>query len=237
MTDEQIIQSGQTVANKTLETMSDIIQALIAALSDKSPAKDKEVLELFSEYVEKGGELATVVCARESYDLFDEIAKDEGLTYYAALDQTSGAVNIIVKDKDAAKLVEISKKMAERGQEIMKNPQLPVAAYTRNFGDKKIMYINIDSYEQVEKAKAKVAELGAHFAVAKKNDGSYMVLTESEDVQKLKDAEAIPKDSLAKYFAHQDNFQDVLRLIRDRRRREEEKKEMEKTQKKNRGRE
>lgn len=236
MTDEQIIRSGETLANKGMEVVDDLIQALIAALSNKSSEKEKEVLEVLAEYVKDGGELYTTACDKDAFELFEEIAKREGLTYYAGLNQETGVITIITKDQDAGKLVEISKEMAERGEMIMHNPQLPVAAYTREFGNA-IVYANVDSYEHVEKAKSKAAELGAHFAVARKNDGSYMILTNKADVDKLREAEVIPKQAPAMIFAHQSGLQDVLKLVRDRRRREQEQKEMEKEQKKNRGRE
>lgn len=236
MTDEQIIRSGQTVANESLEVMSDVIQAFISALSEMSSAKDREVLDAFADYVREGGELSTTICDRESFDLFEEIAKTNGLTYYAALDQTSGKVSIIVKDTDIEKLVDISREMTERGQMIMKNPQLPVAAYTQHFGGD-VMYVNIDSYEQIEKSKSKAAELDAHFAVARKNDGSYMVLTSQADLPKLEEAGVIPMQSTAMILAHQSNLQDVLKIVKERRRQEEKKRMQEKAERKNHSRE
>lgn len=236
MTDSMGLNMASEMQSKALEVMSDVIQAFLAALSAKSTKEQQEVLRRFADYVKTGGMLTTTKCSQEAFEAFKEAAKEADLTYYAALDNTTGNVMIITKDKDVEKVMDISKQMAAENHPVFENPQLPVAEYTKRLGDK-IMYVNIDSYDRVEAAKGKAAELGAHFAVARKNDGSYMVIAEADDIPKLAEAGVITLDRAPMIFGGQTDLQDVQRIVKERRDRLEQEKQREREERKERGRE
>ena len=99
------------------------------------------------------------------------------------------------------------------------------------------MYLYIDSYDRVEAAKGKAAELGAHFAVARKNDGHYMVISEASDMPKLAEAGVITLDRAPMIFGGQTDLQDVQRIVKERRDRMEQEKQREREERKERGRE
>ena len=236
MTDSMVLNMASEMQSKALEVMSDVIQAFLAALSAKSTKEQQEVLKLLADYVKTGGSLATTQCSQGAFEAFHEAAKASDLTYYAALDNNTGNVVIITKDKDMEKVMDISKQMAKENHPVFENPQIPVAEYTKRLGDK-IMYANIESYDQVESKKGKAAELGAHFAVAKKDDGSYMVIAEADDIPKLKKAEIIPPDKTTLMLGYQTNLQDVQRIVREKREKIEKEQKREREEKKERGRE
>lgn len=236
MNEAQVAKMGMDMGNKALEVMSDLVQALIAALSDKSNREQQDVLKNFSEYVKNGGELLTTQCSPQAYEAFEAAAKAADLTFYAAMDQDNGKVVIITKDKDMEKVMDISKEMAANEKPLFKDPQVPVAEYTHE-SDKQILYVSVDNYERIAAAKAKAAELGAKFAVSRKNDGTYMVICHDEDMPKLEKAGIVPQEATPMVFGQHTDLQDVHNIVEKRRKEKAEEQERAREAKKSKERE
>lgn len=227
--DRQIMNMGQTVANKSLETMDHIVQALLSMLSEKSSLKGREALKILEEYVNSGGLLTVTECEADSFTDFAESAKTNELTYYAATNGQTGKITIITRDIDSDRVTEIGKELAKAGKAMAKDPQVPLSVFTdsNRLGDP-IRYVNIPSYEYVMGIKQKAVDIGFSFAVAKKQDNTYMMIFNNEDLPKAQSANILPEGIAAMYFSSHTDLQDVREIIE--RRRKEKEQENEKLQ-------
>lgn len=55
MDDRTLVNQGMAYAQQTMETGDDLIQALLAALSERSIPQQRSTLEQFSQYEKTGG--------------------------------------------------------------------------------------------------------------------------------------------------------------------------------------
>ena len=85
MNDEQTIQTGAKLFDKTLEALEELINALLSL-----PANNREqfhILQKFAEYAREGGDLRAIQFDSVGLEDFHKAAKEHNLTYYAVVNE------------------------------------------------------------------------------------------------------------------------------------------------------
>lgn len=105
MNDEQTIQTGAKLFDKTLEALEELINALLSL-----PANNREqfhILQKFADYAREGGELRAIQFDSVGLEDFHKAAKEHNLTYYAVVNESVSEATVIIKDCDLKDLDEV----------------------------------------------------------------------------------------------------------------------------------
>ena len=176
MDDKTLVNTGMAYSEKTLEAVDDVLQALIAALSEKDNTERNHVLEEFAKYVQGGGGLHAAQFNSGKLKEFEQAAKENGLAYYAVTDVRGGKASAIIKDRDVPLFERTAEQMAEKGNPLYKDPQLYVAEFLDKYEGRDIVFSQVDSLEKVKTVKRGAVDKGIEFAVGRQQDNSYIVM-------------------------------------------------------------
>lgn len=172
--DDFMAKQSVNVANKVMEVMDDVIQALLAALMKKSTAEQQNILANFADYVANGGTLRTVDIDQEHFEAFEEAAEQADMSYYA-LSHPDGTVGIILMEQDVAKFNDVVQQMDAAGEPLVKNPQLAYDDFRERYGDVGTAEALIEDPELIDMVKKEATAQGVEFAVTRSENGKYMI--------------------------------------------------------------
>ena len=183
--DDYMAKQSVNLANKVLEVMDDVIQALLAALMKKSTAEQQNILANFADYVANGGTLRTVDIDQEHFKAFEEAAAQADMSYYA-LSHPDGTVGIILMEQDVAKFNDVVQQMDAAGEPLVKNPQLAYDDFRVRYGDVGTAEALIEDPELIDMVKQEAAACGIEFAVTQSQNGKYMIHYRDKDERALR---------------------------------------------------
>jgi len=213
MEDRDLARMGMGITTKSMEVMDDLIQALLAALANKSTSDQQEVLKQFAEYVKEKGTLLAMECEPGVFPAFQEAAEANDLTYYAVQNRDTGKVSIITRDLDHEKIKETLLEMAKQGKPMVKDPQIPLKDMLERYDSLGLVYTTIPDYSCVEAAKEAAAEANIEFSVAKRADNSYMVIYLLKDYKAVREAGLVPEGRHFQVLVSHMDLQDVREIV------------------------
>lgn len=196
MTDNTLLQSSVTLAEKTLDTVDDILKALIEALSAKSTKEQHTVLERFSAHIDSGGTLNAIQLDTTHLKNFDEAAKALDLDYYPITDNEKAT--ILLMDKDVLSVNAIADELAKQGKPLYRNPQIPISDFMERHKNSEIVYVQVDNLSAIDAAKQRASEANLEFSVCRRADCGYIVVFDKQSQADLVAAGIIPDQKSAK---------------------------------------
>ncbi len=108
MNDEQTIQTGSRLFEKSMEALEELINALL-----NLPANNRQqfsILNRFADYAKEGGELRAIQFDAIGLEQFHKAAKEEKLTYYSIINNESSEATVLLRDCDLNNLDRVLKK-------------------------------------------------------------------------------------------------------------------------------
>ncbi len=232
MDDRTLVNQGMAYAQQTMETGDDLIQALLAALSERSILQQRSTLEQFSQYEKTGGKLKAIQFDINHLEDFRMMAREEKFMHYAIRDRRTEQALVIFRECDRMQMNLVVERMAEEGKPLYQNPQLSVFDFLEKNEEQEIMFCPIESMEQVEAAKWAAAKRKVEFAVGKQQDGSYIVIFCKADMEVLQELGIIDQSKSACNLFQTSDMEKVKKIVRDERKAEDAVKESEQENKK-----
>lgn len=176
---------------KSMETVDDVVVALLNLLARKADPVQRTVLQDFAEHEKNGGRIYAFTLRPDRLNDFASSAEKAELEYYAA--EKDGKVTVLYRDCDLKKLDRAVTYLDLDGKPLYRNPQLHVAEYFAQHPDidPAVAETTLDA---LRRAKYRASEAGISYAVIKTSTG-YIAMFDPALREEMKGAGIISSDA------------------------------------------
>lgn len=189
--ESQIYNKSIDFYSRMMESVDDIVVALLKALQKKADKESEKVIQDFLKYVENGGKLKSIEINNDALEVLTNRMKEQDLSFLCTSDSQDDSMKIVhFKDKDAEKVADILNSLSIEGVKLQNTNRLDLQELVKKQGGKMAQAVfTVDEYRKNHKAIHHILnkDLNIPYAVHHSFDQKFVILSvPSQYIDELK---------------------------------------------------